>query len=222
MWQRFNPSAQRCILYAQWEAERCGTRFVCSEHLLLGICKEAMLPPTVRLASTSASTASSASGNRPLSLVQRFRRLLTMPPAGLPTDLALLGLNWSLVREETERRVPRGTSMGGEMQLSRRARRIIDLAYDEARSMMQPAILPEHLLIGVLRERDGRGAQALARLGVTLETLRRWVQEPHSGTLLRSSTLPNDRPQELLRAVERNQSDPNPQTLLRPQQKKSG
>ena len=219
MWQRFNPSAQRCILYAQWEAERCGTRFVCSEHLLLGICKEATMLPLARPAVTAAS---SDSGSKSRSLAQRLRRLLTLPPASPPTDLALLGLNWGLVRDETERRVPRGTGMGGEVQLSRRARRIIDLAYDEARGMMQPTILPEHLLIGVLRERDGGGAQALARLGVTVEVLRRWVQEPQSGTLLRSSTFPQAAREELLRPVERNKGDANPQTLLRPQPENGG
>jgi ATP-dependent Clp protease ATP-binding subunit ClpC len=217
MWQRFNSAAQRCIVYAQWEAERCGTRFVCSEHLLLGICKEAITPPAVKRQSSSVTSA--ISGNRPPSLAQRLRRRLVLPPALPPTDLALLGLNWSLVREETERRTTRGMGMGGEMQLSRRAKRIIDLAYDEARGLMQPTILPQHLLIGVLREREGAGALALTRLGVTLETLRQWVQEPQSGILLRSAALPDEAPEELLRPVERDQDDPDPQTLLRPQQK---
>ena len=153
-----------------------------------------------------------------LSLAERLRRLLALPPPPPLTNLSLLGLNWTLVREETLRRAPRGMGAGGDMQLSPRAKRIIDLAYDEARGMSQPNILPQHLLIGILRERDGVGAQALTRIGITLTTLRQWVQEPQSGVLLRSSALPEEAHEESLRPVEQDQNDPNSQTLLRPQQ----
>jgi ATP-dependent Clp protease ATP-binding subunit ClpC len=61
------------------------------------------------------------------------------------------------------------------MQLTPRAKRVIDLAYDEARQLNNNYIGTEHLLLGVIREGEGLAARVLAKLGVDLERTRREV-----------------------------------------------
>lgn len=49
------------------------------------------------------------------------------------------------------------------------ATRVIHFAQEEARGMRQTIVGTEHILLGLLREADGIAAQALRRLGVTLD-----------------------------------------------------
>jgi ATP-dependent Clp protease ATP-binding subunit ClpA len=58
-----------------------------------------------------------------------------------------------------------------------RARRVLVLAQEEARLLNHSFIGPEHLLLGLIGERDGIAAQALSNLGVTLESARQGVRE---------------------------------------------
>ena len=56
-----------------------------------------------------------------------------------------------------------------------RAKRVIDLAYDEARQLNNNYIGTEHLLLGLIREGDGLAARVLVKLGADLERTRREV-----------------------------------------------
>ncbi|HEY0517931.1 MAG TPA: Clp protease N-terminal domain-containing protein [Ilumatobacteraceae bacterium] len=53
-----------------------------------------------------------------------------------------------------------------------RARQTVVFAQEEARQMAHPYIGTEHILLGLLREREGIAAQSLARLGITLDVVR--------------------------------------------------
>ena len=57
------------------------------------------------------------------------------------------------------------------------ARRVLVLAEKQARSLNQSFIGTEHLLLGLIEEGDGLGAQALTSLGVSLETVRGKIKE---------------------------------------------
>jgi ATP-dependent Clp protease ATP-binding subunit ClpC len=59
--------------------------------------------------------------------------------------------------------------------LTPRAKRVIDLAYDEARQLNNNYIGTEHLLLGLIREGEGLAARVLTKLGVDLEKTRREV-----------------------------------------------
>src|SRR5258708_17604587 len=61
------------------------------------------------------------------------------------------------------------------MQLTPRAKRVIDLAYAEARQLNNSYIGTEHLLLGLIREGEGLGGRVLAKRGVDLERTRREV-----------------------------------------------
>ena len=50
-----------------------------------------------------------------------------------------------------------------------RARKVMSLAQDEARSLGQMYVGTEHLLLALIKEGDGIAAQALAKLDVTYD-----------------------------------------------------
>ncbi|MDE2127270.1 MAG: hypothetical protein KGJ62_11840 [Armatimonadetes bacterium] len=87
-----------------------------------------------------------------------------------------MGVSPGRVRSEIEHLVTRGEGrLEHAMQLTPRAKRVIDLALDEARRCNNDYIGTEHLLLGLIREGDGLASQVLARLGVELERTRSCV-----------------------------------------------
>ena len=90
--------------------------------------------------------------------------------------LERMGVSLNRIRAEVERQVTRGDGrLGQDMQLTPRAKRVIDLAYDEARQLNNNYIGTEHLLLGLIREGEGLAARILAKLGVDIERTRREV-----------------------------------------------
>ncbi|MBL8059969.1 MAG: ATP-dependent Clp protease ATP-binding subunit [Chthonomonas sp.] len=90
--------------------------------------------------------------------------------------LERLGVSLSRIRAEVEKQLPRGDARPSQdMTLTPRAKRVIDLAYDEARNLNNNYIGTEHLLLGLIREGDGLAGRVLAKLGVDIERARREV-----------------------------------------------
>src|SRR6516165_5615267 len=88
--------------------------------------------------------------------------------------LANLGVELNKVRSAVEFIIGRGDRIVlGEIGLTPRAKKVIELAVDEARRLNHHYIGTEHLLLGLLREGEGIGAGVLESLGVTLEQARR-------------------------------------------------
>lgn len=82
------------------------------------------------------------------------------------------------IREEVEKHLANGDmAPSHEMTLTPRAKRVIDLAYDEARKLSNNFIGSEHLLLGLCREGDGLAGKVLRRMGIVLEELRKAVVE---------------------------------------------
>ena len=149
MWQRFTERARRVVFLAQDEAQNLGESYVSTEHVLLGLIREA-----------------DSVGARVLDR---------------------MGISLNRIRQEVESQVTRGDAKPGqEMQLTPRAKRVVDLAYDEARNLNNNHIGTEHLLLGLVREGEGLAGRVLAKLGATIEEARRVVRqvqelEPHDG-----------------------------------------
>ena len=81
------------------------------------------------------------------------------------------------IRSDIERQVSRGDGrLGQDMQLTPRAKRVIDLAYDEARLLNNNYIGTEHLLLGMIREGEGLAGRILTNLGVDLDRTRHEVK----------------------------------------------
>ena len=81
-----------------------------------------------------------------------------------------LGIAASKIRAAVEFVVGRGErSSIGEVGLTPRAKKVIELAVDEARQLNHNYIGTEHLLLGLLREHEGTAAGVLESFGITLE-----------------------------------------------------
>ena len=87
--------------------------------------------------------------------------------------LSSLAVDLSKVRSAVEFIIGRGEKPAqGEIGLTPRAKKVVELAVDEARRMNHTYIGTEHLLIGLLREGEGVAAGVLESLGVTLDKVR--------------------------------------------------
>jgi excisionase family DNA binding protein len=84
-----------------------------------------------------------------------------------------LGVELEKVREAVEFIIGRGERVvTGEVGLTPRAKKVIELAVDEARRLNHHYIGTEHLLLGLVREGSGIAAGVLESLGIRLERLR--------------------------------------------------
>jgi ATP-dependent Clp protease ATP-binding subunit ClpC len=87
--------------------------------------------------------------------------------------LVNLGVNLTKVRSAVEFIIGRGEKPAGkETGLTTRAKKVIELAIDEARSLGHNYIGTEHLLLGLLREGEGVAAGVLDSFGLTAERVR--------------------------------------------------
>jgi len=87
--------------------------------------------------------------------------------------LSNLGVELNRVRSAVEFMIGRGDRMlVGEIGLTPRAKKVIELAVDEARQLGHHYIGTEHLLLGLIREGEGVAAKVLDSFGVNLEKVR--------------------------------------------------
>jgi ATP-dependent Clp protease ATP-binding subunit ClpC len=91
---------------------------------------------------------------------------------------ALESLNVTLTaaREQVEEIIgPGQQTPHGHIPFTPRAKKILELALREALTMGSEVINTEHLLLGLINEGDGVGAQILQRLGATAQAVREAV-----------------------------------------------
>ena len=88
------------------------------------------------------------------------------------------GLTLDAARAEVERMIGRGASApSGHIPFTPRAKKVLELALRQALALKKSYIGPEHILLGLIREGDGVGAQILERLAAPLPVLRAQVIE---------------------------------------------
>jgi len=90
---------------------------------------------------------------------------------GLPVVvLKKMGLSIEEVRIEVERNLPVGTNLltFGDIPFTPRAKKVLELAVEEARLLGHNYIGSEHLLLGLVREDEGIGGKVLRNLGANL------------------------------------------------------
>jgi ATP-dependent Clp protease ATP-binding subunit ClpC len=111
--------------------------------------------------------------------------------------LSNLGIELTKVRSAVEFIIGRGErQVMGDIGLTPRAKKVIELAVDEARRLGHHYIGTEHLLLGLIREGEGIAAGVLESLGVNLEKVRSEVikvltqtgSNPHHGDRRSSKT----------------------------------
>lgn len=105
--------------------------------------------------------------------------------------LANLGVELNKVRSAVEFIIGKGDRpTSGEVGLTPRAKKVIELAVDEARRLNHHYIGTEHLLLGLVREGEGIAAGVLESLGVNLEKVRSETTKILSQSMPQSHTSP--------------------------------
>lgn len=91
--------------------------------------------------------------------------------------LASFGLSPDKIRVEVEKLVQPGpaTVISGDLPFTPKAKKVIELAMDEARALGHNYIGTEHLLLGLIREGEGVASQVLMNMGLELEKVREEV-----------------------------------------------
>jgi len=93
--------------------------------------------------------------------------------------LEKMGVSLENIRLEIEKLVQPGptTQIIGDLPFTPRAKKALELAAEEARSLGHNYIGTEHLLLGLIREEEGVASQVLLNLGLDLNTVRNKVME---------------------------------------------
>ena len=83
------------------------------------------------------------------------------------------GIDLEKAREVVENRLGRGPHIVlGEIGLMAQTKKVIELSVDEARRLNHSYIGTEHLLLGLLREGENRGSNALELFGLSSQEVR--------------------------------------------------
>lgn len=110
------------------------------------------------------------------------------------TVLQKAGLSIDQIRLEVERHLPRNANslIVGEIPFTPKAKKVLEYAVEEARLMGHNYIGTEHLLLGLLKEKEGVAAKVLNTLGIRLvetrEKILNLLQEPATKTKEKSKT----------------------------------
>src|SRR5437764_4514665 len=91
--------------------------------------------------------------------------------------LANLGVDLRRVRAEIEKIVGTGDNVMllGEIPFTPRAKKVLELAVEEAQNMGHNYVGTEHLLLGLIREEEGVAARVLENLGIRLDVVKEEV-----------------------------------------------
>src|SRR3990167_7181440 len=91
--------------------------------------------------------------------------------------LQSLGMNLNNIRLEVEKLVQIGptTVVSGDLPFTPKAKKVMELAMEEARTLGHNYIGTEHLLLGLIREGEGVASQVFMNMGLDLEKVREEV-----------------------------------------------
>jgi len=91
--------------------------------------------------------------------------------------LQSLGMNLNNIRLEVEKLVQLGptTVVSGDLPFTPKAKKVMELAMEEARTLGHNYIGTEHLLLGLIREGEGVASQVFMNMGLDLEKVREEV-----------------------------------------------
>ncbi|MEJ5172478.1 MAG: ATP-dependent Clp protease ATP-binding subunit [Hydrogenothermaceae bacterium] len=88
--------------------------------------------------------------------------------------LSKFGLSIEKVRKTLTSQMPKG-NYTGEVLFAPDAKRVLEFAVEEARILHHPFVGPEHLLIGIVREKTGLGGRVLRGFGIDEYSIRREI-----------------------------------------------
>jgi ATP-dependent Clp protease ATP-binding subunit ClpC len=131
--------------------------------------------------------------------------------------LKKMGLSTDEIRVEVERSIPSGSNVltFGDIPFTPRAKKVLELAVEEARLLGHSYIGSEHLLIGLIREEEGIAGKVLRSLGANLLSARQLsinlaLKGPYSTTKDRKGHTPalDEFGRDLTKLAKENKLDP--------------
>ena len=195
MFERFTERARGTVVFAQEEARDLHHHHIDTEHLLLGLLRdrtsvgyEALDRLGIRLDDVRSEVVRVAGEGHPVTLGEEDA-----------DALRVIGIDLDEVRRRVEeafgegalesipsarRRRGRRRACGplvGHVPFTPRAKKVLELALREAKSLRHDYIGTEHILLGLVREREGLAAGILAEREVSDERVRTVVSELISG-----------------------------------------
>ncbi|HOJ87662.1 MAG TPA: ATP-dependent Clp protease ATP-binding subunit [Pseudothermotoga sp.] len=91
---------------------------------------------------------------------------------------AEMGITYARTKNEVISMVGMGMrGFSSSPQMTPRAKRVIEMAYEEAKYLGSDKIHPEHILLGIIREGEGIAVHVLRKMGIDLGTLRKVIVE---------------------------------------------
>jgi ATP-dependent Clp protease ATP-binding subunit ClpA len=195
VFERFTERARGTVALAQEEARDLHHHHIDTEHLLLGLLRdrtsvgyEALDRLGIRLDDVRSEVVRVAGEGHPVTLDQ-----------GDAEALRVIGIDLDEVRRRIEEafgagalekiasaRRRRGRRRAcspsvGHIPFTPRAKKVLELALREAKALQHDYIGTEHILLGLVREREGLAAGMLAERDVSDERVRSVVSELLSG-----------------------------------------
>jgi ATP-dependent Clp protease ATP-binding subunit ClpA len=190
MFERFTSAARGVVIGAQQEARELGHPLIGTEHVLIALVADADTPVARLLAAYHLDAAAVRAA---------VRRHVGSPEPDLSsteTDaedaaaLLAIGIDLNAVRAAIEEsfgagslRLPKKApkrrglfgrfyAAGGHIPFSPRAKKLLELSLREALRLRHNFIAPEHIMLGLLRERQGVAALILTEKQVDADRLR--------------------------------------------------
>jgi ATP-dependent Clp protease ATP-binding subunit ClpA len=185
MFERFSNDARQVVVGARQEADELRHPLIGTEHLLLamlagsGTAADVLRDAGVELTAARAALVQRTESAPPLLDQEDAEALRSV---GIDVDAVLarilesFGPDALLPPAQVERGwLGRRRRSGG--RFGPRSKKVLELSLREAIRLRQHQIDSGHLLLGLLREGNGRGAAILSEAGVDLDQLRERTQE---------------------------------------------
>ena len=169
MFERFTDRARRVLVYAQDEAKLLEHNYIGTEHILLGLVAEGEGGATAggeggaAVGGEGGAAAGGASGGS----------------EGVAAEaLASFGITLTAARQKVTETVGLANNYEpGSPPFTQRSKKVLELSLREALLLGHNYIGTEHMLLGLVREGEGVGAQVMVALGADLSTVRQRVLE---------------------------------------------
>jgi ATP-dependent Clp protease ATP-binding subunit ClpA len=191
MFERFTHAAREVVVRASAEAKDLDQAPIGTQHVLLALVADEAGPVAVALRAKGVDEVYVRD-----EIIRRVGStapdLDPLPDADAEDEAALkaIGIDLEQVRRAIEEnfgpgalRLPRDVEPkrkgllrrfygSGHTPFSPRSKKVLELSLREALRLKQNFIAPEHIMLGILREREGLAAQILAEKGVDFGKLR--------------------------------------------------
>ena len=193
MFEHFTDRARGSVVLAQEQALELRHNYIGTEHLLLGLLRER---------TSLGRQALDRLGVRFDDVRSEVVRVVGEGPTAPPSEqdaeaLRAIGIDLDEVRRRVEetfgegalegvaptgrRRRTRCDPYGGRVPFTPRAKKVLELALRESRALRHNYIGTEHILLGLVREREGLAAEILAERDVSDQRVRTVVSDLLSG-----------------------------------------